>query len=221
MLKSVHHLGITVSDLEKSIQFYQKLGFRVLRKYSNPKEEVDGAYLKLKGQTVELIKPNSPKFIPDFTNLQYIGIKHIAFGVHDIDAASNRLRMEGILIGEPELGGSGHMFVHFSDPDGIGLELYEYRVRLNRKPDTRFRKRYDYDYEALPRKVFEQFEDDLSLLKGEMRSEDPYAILANKGKAGWKIIISCTKQDVLEKFSREIEKLFSKYELSYRNHSYS
>jgi catechol 2,3-dioxygenase-like lactoylglutathione lyase family enzyme len=138
----LEHPGILVSDLEKSIAFYEKIGFKVLRKTSRPHVMM---YLgdNILEMTPGLKKDESYPF-------------HLAFYTDKIEEEVARLREEGIEIGEimsftgetlqgllsgvveyadpepsnPKLAvcmkpSEKWKRVAFKDPDGIHLELWQ------------------------------------------------------------------------------------------------
>lgn len=144
-MKAVHHFGLIVKDLEKSIEFYhKKLGLE----FSNEPSPVfsgegldkgvgiKGASLRqvslLVGETtLELLEYLTPEW-PISTPLpQYVtGASHIAFKVDDIHAAKEALEAKGIeffsevnVVDEGVL--AGWRWVYFADPDGYNLELVE------------------------------------------------------------------------------------------------
>jgi catechol 2,3-dioxygenase-like lactoylglutathione lyase family enzyme len=99
-MKALHHVGITVSDLERGIDFYH--GVLGLGFVNEPSPLFDDAEL---GQ-------------------------HVAFLVDDIEAKKAELESRGVefysdvnVVDDGVL--AGWRWVYFSDPDGNALELVE------------------------------------------------------------------------------------------------
>jgi catechol 2,3-dioxygenase-like lactoylglutathione lyase family enzyme len=145
MMKALHHVGITVKDLDASIRFYHDvLGLPFSNEPSpwfdapelGPAVGVPGAGLRqvslLLGDTMlELLEYKSPP--SDTTQpLQSnnIGASHVAFLVDDIHETVVDLSSKGIsffsdvnVVDEGVL--AGWRWVYFADPDGYPLELVE------------------------------------------------------------------------------------------------
>ncbi len=144
-MNSVHHIGITVSDLERSIDFYYRiLGLEFAKaptgifggKELSRGVGVPGASLRLvmfkAGSTlIELIEysaPESPVSEP-LPNNGY-GASHVAFEVDDIEYEKKRLEDQGVyflsdinVVNERPF--AAWKWVYFLDPDGISHELVE------------------------------------------------------------------------------------------------
>jgi catechol 2,3-dioxygenase-like lactoylglutathione lyase family enzyme len=144
-MKGLHHVGITVKDLDASIRFYHDvLGLEFSNEPSlwfdapelGPAVGVPGAGLRqvsltLGDTTLELLEYKSP---PSETHKPLlsnnIGASHVAFLVDDIDAKKAELEGKGIefysdvnVVDEGVL--AGWRWVYFEDPDGYPLELVE------------------------------------------------------------------------------------------------
>jgi catechol 2,3-dioxygenase-like lactoylglutathione lyase family enzyme len=144
-MKGLHHVGITVKDIDASIRFYHDvLGLEFSNEPSpwfdapelGPAVGVPGAALRqvsliLGDTTLELLEYNSP---PSETQAPLdsnnIGASHVAFVVDDIDATKAELEAKGIeffsavnVVDEGVL--AGWRWVYFADPDGYPLELVE------------------------------------------------------------------------------------------------
>jgi catechol 2,3-dioxygenase-like lactoylglutathione lyase family enzyme len=144
-MKGLHHVGITVKDLDASIRFYHDvLGLGFSNEPSpwfegpdlGPAVGVPGAALRqvslqLGDTTLELLeykRPPSETDAPLPSNS--IGASHVAFLVDDIHAKKTELEAKGIefysdvnVVDEGVL--AGWRWVYFADPDGITLELVE------------------------------------------------------------------------------------------------
>ncbi|MFR1710146.1 MAG: VOC family protein [Clostridium sp.] len=149
MLKNIAHVGITVSNLEKSIEFYKNVlglsyqgqmlmeGEATERLFRISPCKVRVAYLKgseeLMSPPVELLQ-FLEKDIEDKENkLNQISISEVCFNVLDIDSVYKRLMDKGVeFLSEPQYfdftsqGFGKSKAVYFKDPDGIILELIEY-----------------------------------------------------------------------------------------------
>jgi catechol 2,3-dioxygenase-like lactoylglutathione lyase family enzyme len=144
-VQRIHHTGIIVSDLERSIDFYH--GVLGLPFASEPTPVVDdpalgvgvgvpGARLRMVtfdvgGDTIELLEylaPPSPIDRPMPQNA--LGSHHVAFRVDDIEARVKELSAKGIrFLGPVNYVDDGVLagwrWIYFTDPDGITLELIE------------------------------------------------------------------------------------------------
>jgi len=115
------HIGIFVKDIDKSIDFYKRLGF-TLDKEEAPSIRL--AFLSAGNCLIELVEQ---KEIP--TRAAGI-VDHVAMIVDDIYAAIANAKASGIDIDEstvssvPILGGVKNVF--FDGPDGERLEFFEY-----------------------------------------------------------------------------------------------
>jgi catechol 2,3-dioxygenase-like lactoylglutathione lyase family enzyme len=154
-IHGVHHTGIIVSDLERSIDFYHGiLGLEFANEPSpvfddpglGPKVGVPGAALrqvtlKAGDHQVELLEytaPPSPIDAPMPQNA--LGAHHVGFRVDDIDAKVRELKDKGVeFLGDVSAVDEGVLagwrWVYFRDPDGISLELVE--VAYTREADRR------------------------------------------------------------------------------------
>src|SRR5207302_6440237 len=144
-MKGLHHVGITVKDLDASIRFYHDvLGLGFVNEPSpwfdapelGPAVGVPGAALrqvslKLGDTTLERLEYKSP---PSETATPLVsnnpGASHVAFLVDDIEATKAELEAKGIAFFSPvnvvdEGVLTGWRWVYFSDPDGYPLELVE------------------------------------------------------------------------------------------------
>jgi catechol 2,3-dioxygenase-like lactoylglutathione lyase family enzyme len=152
MTLAIDHINFVVSDLERSVKFYTELlGFR-----ESKRAHLEGDWIEsivgLKGVVadvafliapageprIELLCYKTPKggSIPANSLANTVGLRHIAFRVDDINAVVSKLRDAGVkLLGEPVVvpetvvtHDAGHkMLCYFHDPDGVLLEVTEYK----------------------------------------------------------------------------------------------
>jgi catechol 2,3-dioxygenase-like lactoylglutathione lyase family enzyme len=144
-LTGLHHVGITVADLEAAIGFYHgTLGLEFAAEPSpvfddpalGPAVGVPGAALRqvslALGSTIlellEYSRPPSPVDAPLPQNA--LGAQHVGFHVTDIHAAKAELEARGVrffsdvnTVDEGVL--AGWRWVYFADPEGNALELVE------------------------------------------------------------------------------------------------
>ena len=148
-IKEIIHVGLTVSDLNRSIEFYRDilgLEFKgqmtmegkesdLLFGHENSKATV--CYLngseKLNCPPIELIHFENLPVEHQDTDLFRTSASEICFAVEDIYSVYKELKEKGVkFISEPqefdfsESGYGKSIAVYFKDPDGIILELTEY-----------------------------------------------------------------------------------------------
>jgi glyoxylase I family protein len=125
---AVNHLTLTVTDLQRSKDFYTNvLGFQVIMEIS-PERVVLGNGQTLMGISMPLDKANAlgPN---DRFNENRVGLDHLSFTVPNREALEEALRIfeeRGIPHGEiTDLspGGLPMLILVFRDPDNIQLEL--------------------------------------------------------------------------------------------------
>lgn len=140
MIKDVRHMGIVVSDMEKSLKFYRDLlGLKVkslvdeegefldnMLAHENVKNKVAKLYAKNGNALVELIDSKSygNKKDRDFFT---IGASHFALTVDDLDETYDYLIKNGVkFTAPPQQSPDGFAKVTFcEDPDGTLIELVE------------------------------------------------------------------------------------------------
>ena len=144
-LRRVDHIGIPVTDLDRSIAFYSALtgveptfvnpmyGEGLSRGAELSDARVRFAMIEIGNLALELLQYESPDPGGPFDQPNNrTGSVHIAFEVDDIDAAYERCKAAGIHVNAPpheftEEDGApdviGVRFLYIRDPDGIQLEL--------------------------------------------------------------------------------------------------
>ena len=146
---NLHHVGLTVSDLERSIWFYRDLLGLPVRE----RDEATGGQLAIvtgvrepqvriadldfgNGGTLELTQYLSPPGGAVRPQPMDAGHTHVGIEVDDIDLVYRRLAEAGVTLrSEPvtlEDAGpywTGARVVHALDPDGITVELVQMPVR--------------------------------------------------------------------------------------------
>lgn len=126
MLNSIHHIAIICSDYKKSKQFYTEfLGLEIIREVYRVERDSYKLDLALKGNyVIELFSfPQPPIRV---SQPEARGLRHLAFGVSDLDEEMNRLTILGIQcepIRTDEF--TGKRFTFLADPDDLPIELYE------------------------------------------------------------------------------------------------
>jgi len=127
-VSAVGHVGIRVHDLDRSVSFYERLGFQ---KTLGPVGPEPVAILKTAdgGAEINLVL-NSPE--PDPTNVlmdvedKHPGITHVALVIADLAAAMTALEQQGVpLSGGPVDFPGGARAVFVRDPDRNVIELHQ------------------------------------------------------------------------------------------------
>lgn len=126
VLQRVHHVAVICSDYPRSKAFYTGvLGLRVVAENYRAARESWKLDLALPdGSQIELFSfPGAP---PRPSRPEAQGLRHLAFAVDDLDAWSERLRSQGVMVEPVRVDEyTGRRFTFFADPDGLPLELYE------------------------------------------------------------------------------------------------
>jgi lactoylglutathione lyase len=117
------HTCYRIGDIDRSVGFYEKLGFEEVRRMPIGEEAIN-VFMAMPGEDPRL-ELTYNHGVTDYDH--GTGYNHIALGVDDLDATLERLAAEGI---EPEKppysvreGGSRICFVR--DPDDYRIELIE------------------------------------------------------------------------------------------------
>jgi glyoxylase I family protein len=121
-----HHVAIIASDYEKSKRFYTEvLGLEIVSEVHRADRDSYKLDLRLAdGRQIEFFSAPDPPAHPNYS--EACGLRHLAFGVADIEEAVRDLHEEGVVaetIRADEH--TGKRFTFFEDPDGLPLELYE------------------------------------------------------------------------------------------------
>lgn len=148
MIKEVIHIGITVKDMDKSIDFYKNiLGLSFQGQMIMEGKETDilfgmedckvkVAYLngskEIFAPPIELLQFMSKKTELESTDFLKTSICEVCFEVENIEETYSRLKKKGVeFISPPQSfdftsqGFGKSKAVYFKDPDGIILELIE------------------------------------------------------------------------------------------------
>ena len=130
MATRLQHVGLIVSDLERSRRFYgQALGLEEVPRPQN--FTFAGTWFRFGETEIHLLAEadtTGRAAAPDHGPSATYGLSsHIAFEVEDLAGACARLAENGVpLIGGPMPRGDGVTQVFFLDPDGYVLELFEW-----------------------------------------------------------------------------------------------
>lgn len=133
----IHHVAITVSNLNRSVAFYQQFGFSLEQQLTLSGPDVERG-TGVRGATLELAMLGRPHFRLEL--IEYLGQEtesapapnkvgsaHICFDVSSIETTYADLREKGVeFVGTPTLNDAGkNRWVYFRDPDGVIVELLE------------------------------------------------------------------------------------------------
>jgi len=122
-----HHVGIVVSDLERSTAFYHALGFTTVSDL--PVESGSRAirFVSLGGFQLELFwYAETPATQPHADGKQ-IGFRHFALQTDDVAAVLDELRAAGLVGEEAAVRHvpAGYKLLFLNDPDGIEIEIMQ------------------------------------------------------------------------------------------------
>ena len=121
------HIGIRVHNLERSLSFYELLGFTKSAGPLGPEpvailDHPSGVEVNLVLNAPNASEPNILMDVPE----KHPGITHFALLCPDIKAAKQRLEAAGIpLSGGPVHFGPGAQGIFVRDPDGNVIELHQ------------------------------------------------------------------------------------------------
>lgn len=141
-IKSMHHLGITVTDLKAAVAFFQELGMELEGKMHMEGEFVDGV-IGLDGSRSEIAMLKTPddRYRIEFSEFEApqsidgsshapinaLGLRHVAFIVDDLDDTLARLKPHGAeVVRNVENYQDMLKTCYVRGPEGILIELCEY-----------------------------------------------------------------------------------------------
>ncbi|ADJ15320.1 VOC family protein [Halalkalicoccus jeotgali] len=132
-----HHVGVTVSDLERAVEFYRDvLGLDVLERFTVSGEafsagvgveDATGQFVHLDGDgaRIELIEYDPEGDRRPEPDVNQPGATHVGLGVSDLDGFYEGLP-EGIeTLSEPRTTESGTRILFVRDPEGNLVEILE------------------------------------------------------------------------------------------------
>ena len=141
MTLSFSHLGICVSDLERSLRFYcEGLGFEQVASHRVGEEfaalmelegvTVESRMVKRDGVTIELLGYVTPEYTGDGDRrpMNQLGLTHLSLRVDDVDGVASVIEgLGGKVVRRTrttfDLSGRRLDFLYCTDPDGVRIEL--------------------------------------------------------------------------------------------------
>ncbi len=145
MITGLFHCNINVTDLDRSLPFYQMLGFKIIVDFregmSSPElakalgmneATLRGVHLSADGDPnktrIDLVEFQEPKTEgKPYPHLHHVGINRVSIRTSDLQQMYRDLKSKGVtFLSEPvTLPGTNFTFVCFTDPDGTVLQFVE------------------------------------------------------------------------------------------------
>jgi catechol 2,3-dioxygenase-like lactoylglutathione lyase family enzyme len=122
---TMHHVGVTVADLERSKAFYEALGFACVASFGPPDGSRTIVQMVNGDGMVELFAYADGVEPRPLATGPVAGLKHIGLRTGDVRATLERLRKlglapEGVPVNET---GTGITMAFIEDPDGTSIEI--------------------------------------------------------------------------------------------------
>ena len=117
-LAGIAHVAFRVSDVAKSREFYQKLGFEQSFEFNDPRKP-----------PVSYMKVNDSQFIELYQrkdDTQPLGLMHVCYEASDIEAVQKEYVQHEIKAPEPKKARAGNMLLVFRDPEDQTVEFTQY-----------------------------------------------------------------------------------------------
>jgi lactoylglutathione lyase len=131
-INHIQHIGIPVSNIQKSIGFYEKFGFtNIMPSTFEIEGEKGGIVAMMKRDSIILELYQMPaSYLTEITNRKDGHIDHIAFDVDDIELAFTTIKENHFTILEKEpvflnFWNKGCKYFNVLGPDGERLEFNE------------------------------------------------------------------------------------------------
>ncbi|MFJ4268641.1 VOC family protein [Paenarthrobacter nicotinovorans] len=150
-MRGVEHVGFSVPDIEQAITFFVDVVGCEYVYDMGPFEDPEGTWMSdnlnihrsatiariaflrcANGANFELFQFSAPDQVMDWPKMSDFGGHHIAFQVHDMDAAIEYLHSRGVTVlggkkaGDGPAEEQGSFYAHFLTPWGQLLELVSY-----------------------------------------------------------------------------------------------
>ena len=145
MIERIFHCNVNCTDLERSLEFYQMIGFKMIvdfkdgmsseamaKAFNLPQADLRGVHLVLEDSPnaprIDLVEFQNPKTEgKPYSYLNNTGVARICLLVKDINQVYEDLNAKGVnFFSEPQqLPGTSVSIACFTDPDGTVLELLE------------------------------------------------------------------------------------------------
>jgi catechol 2,3-dioxygenase-like lactoylglutathione lyase family enzyme len=122
--KALDHVGLMVSDMDRSLRFYcEVLGLELLRRSAKGGAGLASAVLKVGDQEINMF--SDPAFAPGRAHDNPAGIDHFCLevGSATIDDLVGTLRQAGVDIARGPVQRRDGTSLFVSDPDGCRVEL--------------------------------------------------------------------------------------------------
>lgn len=130
----IDHVGISVANLEESVEWYvEMLGFELVRPINrDPDATMTIAAIRRGDFTIELFEIEGAEPLPDYrkdpsADLRVHGLAHFAFEVDDARAVMRELEAKGVEIVLPPRGEEGPAFFFVADNSGNTFEFIQRR----------------------------------------------------------------------------------------------
>jgi catechol 2,3-dioxygenase-like lactoylglutathione lyase family enzyme len=153
MIQGIDHLNVVVADMARAVKFYTEvLGFVKTKEARISGEWIErivglkgvrahAVFVELPGggPRIELLKYDAPEGVAltENSRANTLGLRHFALRVSDIAAMTAKLRAAGVPVFSDPVrvpdgvvrfdAGATKTLVYFLDPDGVIIELAEYR----------------------------------------------------------------------------------------------
>lgn len=117
-LAGIAHVAFHVTDVPKSREFYQKLGFEEAFAFNDPGKP-----------PVSYVKVNDRQFIELYQrkdDSEPLGLMHVCYEANDLEALHAYYVQQGIEVREPRKARAGNLLFVFHDPEGQTLEFTQY-----------------------------------------------------------------------------------------------
>lgn len=140
-IEAVHHIGITVRDMQTSFDWYSKMfglvpgvvnhgeGDELSRAVQVPDAKLDFSMIEIGGTRIEFLQYKNPVGKDFDLNNSDVGATHICIQIDDMDLAYNTLLERGAVFNAPPVTlTDGHLagsrWAYLRDPDGVQLEIW-------------------------------------------------------------------------------------------------